>query len=560
MRYKAPRSYGISRAHITLLYVLMGTLWVLLSYDTIHKHLTDPAIFFVLRGLYICLTALVIHFLMYRMDKSRRTSEREYRDLVTLGHEPIVVCVDGIIHESNRYAEELLSGTDTSIVGRPIRDFVHPDEPMKSYDPFGPVTEAKMHEMKFRRLDGTTLHLEVATIPAPHYGDAAMHLLFKDRSAQVRAEDALQNYANTFRAIEENISDYLCVLDECGKIMYSSPSLNSLMGNAVVIEDGHFSLTGVHPDDYQKLMDGYRSSQEQRSAFDAEVRISREDGSWASIEVRGVPILSGQVGSGGMVLVARDITDRQNAHRLMRQTERLNVVAELAAAVAHEIRNPLTIVRGFLQLHQLYGQGSSEYLGLMLAEVDKVEAIISEFLMMTQPEPFRFAPICLQDLFAQASSVVRDKAESFGVHIELRTKPNLPPIFGHQDQVKQVFVNILDRAIESMPFGGAILVKASEKSRDRVTVQFVDEGTGADDLTQLESGSRIFANKSDGTGLRLIVCQRIVESHDGEFSVYRRADGRGTVVELSLPVVGWQTSRVSPDIVSSSYQENGGEM
>lgn len=555
MRHNARRSNGISRVHITILYVLMGSMWVLLSYDTVHKHLTDPAFFFFLRGLYISLSAAVIHYLMYRMDRSRRTSEREYHDLVTLGHEPIVVCVGGIIREANEYAQDLLGAENEDIVGHLLTDFIQPDERLNLKDLVMLATEAKIYEMEFRRLDGLTLHLGVTTIPAPHLGESAVHLVFKDRSAQVRAEDALQSYADIFRVIEENISDYICVLDQTGRIVYSSPSLAPLVDNTVRIHDGYFEFWGIHPDDHHKLVDLYTSSQEHRRAFGVDVRTVNHDGSSKSIEVRGVPILSGQVGTGGMVVVARDITDRQNADRLLRQTERLNVVAELAAAVAHEIRNPLTIVRGFLQLDQLYGKGTSEYLELMLQEVDKVETIISEFLMMAEPEPLHLSPKEVGDLLALATPMVHDKAMNFGVRIETETMPNLPRILCHEDQMKQVFVNILDHAIESMTEGGTIRVIATRKSQDTLSVKFIDEGSNVDDREKALAASRIFTTKSDGTGLGLIVCQRIIESHDGKFLTYGRSDRCGTVVELVLPTADAKPNPYSSDIVFSSFRE-----
>lgn len=232
--------------------------------------------------------------------------------------------------------------------------------------------------------------------------------------------------------------------------------------------------------------------------------------------------------------ISRNITSRKQSEEMIRRSEKLSVVGQIAAGVAHEVRNPLTTLRGFVQLQQQTGSLSPVHLEVMLGELDQINLIVSEFLIFAKPQASRFQPINILSLVGNIMMLLDSEAKMGNVQLTLLTNGELPEIFGEANQLKQVFVNVMKNGIEAMPSGGVLSVKLEHHADNTLVLQFIDQGCGIAENDLQRLGEPFFTKKASGNGLGLMVSQQIITAHKGSI-VFHSELGKGTCVEISLP-------------------------
>ncbi|MEW9671392.1 ATP-binding protein [Ammoniphilus sp. 3BR4] len=229
----------------------------------------------------------------------------------------------------------------------------------------------------------------------------------------------------------------------------------------------------------------------------------------------------------------RDITEFKRAEEMLRHSEKLSVVGQLAAGVVHEIRNPLTTLRGFVQFFQ--SDIKEPYAELMLSELDRINTMVSEFLLIAKPQSALFQQKDLGQILTQTYELFQTQANMHNTIMHLSMEDAPIRIECDENQLKQVLINILKNSIEAMPSGGNIYIRTLRKDPDHVLIEVVDEGDGMSPDIMERIGEPFYTTKSTGTGLGLMVTKRIIENHRGKFSIQSQV-GKGTKVELVLPV------------------------
>jgi signal transduction histidine kinase len=219
---------------------------------------------------------------------------------------------------------------------------------------------------------------------------------------------------------------------------------------------------------------------------------------------------------------------------MMNDAEKLGILGELAAGIAHEVRNPLTTLKGFLQLmsSDLDDQKKS-FIDLMLAEVDRIEMITDEFMSVARPH----APINKEEnvvsLLEQVVKLLEPQALLKNVQVLLSTNQDIMPLYCGGNQLKQVFINIMKNAFDAMPSGGKLYIKARLES-EIVVIQFIDEGTGMPEEVLAKLGEPFFTQKEGGHGLGIMMCKKIIETHNGKLKIQSKV-GEGTIFTIVLP-------------------------
>jgi len=249
--------------------------------------------------------------------------------------------------------------------------------------------------------------------------------------------------------------------------------------------------------------------------------------------------------------VIRDMTRLHQLEAEVRRGETLAAVGRMAMGLAHEIRNPLSAIRGAVQLMQreLGDDGRfGEYTEVLLNEVNRVNRIIEMLLDLGRPVTLRLAPLNLHQLLERVALLSQEMAAQQGVQIIRRYDPSLPPILVDEDRMLQVFHNLVRNALEAMPAGGRLTlitrlsmsplfskVDLGQGPRSLAEVQFVDEGQGIPEATRAQLFTPFFTTKDRGLGLGLALCHRILEEHKGTIQVESEPE-RGTTVSCFLPV------------------------
>ncbi|WP_167859578.1 ATP-binding protein [Paenibacillus cymbidii] len=220
---------------------------------------------------------------------------------------------------------------------------------------------------------------------------------------------------------------------------------------------------------------------------------------------------------------------------MLRRSEKLAVIGQLAAGVAHEIRNPLTTLRGFVQLQRTRKESSPEQLEIMLAELDRINFIVSEFLILSKPQNIKFQLHDSGAIVRDVVNLLEPQANMSGIALVARIDERLPKIKCECNQLKQVLINLVKNAVESMTEGGSVTIRADRASADCIRIRIVDQGCGMAEDQLKRLGEPFFTNKPGGTGLGLMICQQIIASHKGELR-FNSEPGKGTSVEIVLPV------------------------
>jgi signal transduction histidine kinase len=248
---------------------------------------------------------------------------------------------------------------------------------------------------------------------------------------------------------------------------------------------------------------------------------------------------------------ARVIESSQQYERV-KERERLAALGEMAAGLAHEIRNPLGAIKGAAQLligpdgkPAAQGPETGEFLDIIVEEVNRLNNVVTRFLdyaRAEKPEPHRTARVDVNAVVRKTAQLLAGTKEAKNVSIDVRLDDLLPPVAGDSDALVQVFLNLGQNAMQAMPEGGTLEILTTRRRRSRLgygqfaEVRFRDTGVGIarDKLKKLFIP--FFTTKSRGTGLGLAISQRIVAQHGGTIEV-RSTPGQGSTFSVFLPAI-----------------------
>jgi len=223
------------------------------------------------------------------------------------------------------------------------------------------------------------------------------------------------------------------------------------------------------------------------------------------------------------------------AEERLHAADRLSSVGELAASVAHEIRNPLGSIKGAVEIleddfpddHPKY-----EFFSIIRNEVTRLNAIVEEFLGLSRSRKPARNPVVLNEVVRAVAMLVSFKARKRKVEIEVSVPGNLQ-ILGDADLLKQAFLNILLNSVESIPNGGEISVTARDY-QEYIVLEIEDTGAGVPEEYMKKMFDPFFSTKGSGTGLGLSIARRIVETHGGTITA-RSQVGEGTLMTMKFP-------------------------
>jgi two-component system, sporulation sensor kinase E len=236
------------------------------------------------------------------------------------------------------------------------------------------------------------------------------------------------------------------------------------------------------------------------------------------------------------VTILKDITDQKLTEQKLLKAETLNVVGELAAGVAHEIRNPLTSLKGFVQLIQNQTDDFNQYLSIILSEVDRIEHIIKEFLVLSKSNSQNFEKASITGIIRDTVDLLNTQAIIKNIEILTDVDEDIPHLFCDPMQLKQVFINFIKNAIEASSIGDAVEVNIKTcRESEYVQIQIRDYGCGMDEWVLKKIGKPFFTTKEEGTGLGLMVSNNIIKHHNGKLDVQSKK-GRGTNFIITLPL------------------------
>ncbi|MDM5155123.1 ATP-binding protein [Bacillus sp. DX1.1] len=292
----------------------------------------------------------------------------------------------------------------------------------------------------------------------------------------------------------------------------------------------------------EQFIDAIKQVQQKESMVIVEYSLTMK-GSISFFEARCLPLLKDKV----MILV-QDITERKKTEELLNKSDTLAAIGQLAAGVAHEVRNPLTVIKGFIQLFQTNKKDHGEYFDLMLSEIERIETILHEFLSIAKTDviPNEKKNIC--SILKNVVSLINPKAIMANIQIELQIDSQNLFIDCYENQLKQVFINIMQNSIEAMPDGGKITITVNKDDSNEVIICIADEGIGIPQERIKRLGEPFYSTKEKGTGIGLMLSYKIIESHQGRICIMSEV-GVGTMVTLYFPLSEQSESKTRKNVV-----------
>ncbi|MBB2479071.1 PAS domain-containing protein [Bacillus sp. APMAM] len=255
-------------------------------------------------------------------------------------------------------------------------------------------------------------------------------------------------------------------------------------------------------------------------------------GELKSFDVIKIPLYYENGSRKGLLTIGRDITQQKVTESILIKREKLSVVGELAAGIAHEIRNPLTSIKGLTQLMHESGNVTQEYAKVMVSEIDRINQIAGGLLALSKPQSREMTTIILNEILQYAINIMRSEALLKDVQIVMAANDQYK-IEGDRNSLIQVFINLLKNAMDAMPNGGLINISC-QKVMDKIQVIVSDQGMGIPPERLKKIGEPFFTLKEKGMGLGLTISCKIIQDHKGSFE-FRSQEGLGTDVVIKLP-------------------------
>ncbi|MFH0778405.1 MAG: ATP-binding protein, partial [Candidatus Eisenbacteria bacterium] len=239
----------------------------------------------------------------------------------------------------------------------------------------------------------------------------------------------------------------------------------------------------------------------------------------------------------GAIAIFKDLTELRDLERKLKRSEKLALLGEMAASMAHEIRNPLNSISGFAQLVWEKSEESDRrklFAQIIVEEGQRIDRIIKDTLQFSREGPRTLDHLALNEVIKRSAGSAAENAEHAGVRISFDLDPHLPSVLGNAGQLEQVFTNLIHNAMQAMHEKGGEILVATSFSSGLISSTVSDTGPGIpSDLTD-NIFLPFFTTKQDGTGLGLSVCSKILEDHKGNIEV-ESSPGHGATFRITIP-------------------------
>jgi two-component system sporulation sensor kinase A len=232
-----------------------------------------------------------------------------------------------------------------------------------------------------------------------------------------------------------------------------------------------------------------------------------------------------------------DVTEKRKTEEALIKTEKLSLLGELSAGIGHEIRNPLTTIKGFIKIMKENNQNlKREYLDVVESEIESIDRIAGELMMLAKPQVHQSVLLDIVSLIKDLIFLMETHAFQQGVQLKLHTSVQSVKMKGDRSQLKQVLFNLVKNAIESMEDKkkGTVHIFCELKGSE-ITIKVADEGCGIKKEKLDSLGEPFYTTKSKGNGLGLMITQRIIKNHNGTLDC-KSEIGKGTIFTISLPL------------------------
>ncbi|MDR0138614.1 PAS domain S-box protein [Metabacillus idriensis] len=476
-----------------------------------------------------------------KLEKEHEETIKKFR-LITENMRDIVGLLDenGLFTYVSPSYKEVLGYDMSEAVGYSPFQFVHPEDREQIADQFYKMLkENRQLTVEYRYLckDNTYIWLESHGVPVTE-NETLKHAIVISRNITQRkqTEEKLRKSESKYRIILEHSNDLICVVDLNGNYKYASPSYKKILGYEPESMIGQNVFNYILAEDQEKAEEIMSTLFTTKEPVTIPYHKISHSGHAVLFEGKGMAVLNQHGEPESIVFISRDITEKRKVEDYIRNYEKLTVLGELAAGVAHEIRNPLTSIKGFFKLltEEDSGGKDKKYQNVIMDELSRIEQIVNEFMALARPQAIHLKESTnIVQLLKDTMILLNPEASLRNVDIDLQFDSDAAQIECEKNQIKQVFINVMKNAIEAMPDGGRLKIRGESKEGFYYRLTFEDNGTGIDEKRLEKLGTPFFTTKEKGIGLGLTISNKIITEHNGEFKMESEL-GKGTKVIIRL--------------------------
>lgn len=350
----------------------------------------------------------------------------------------------------------------------------------------------------------------------------------------LRAAKVHSQQLRIFEAMVRNSNDPITTIDLEFKITSMNPAGQKLYGYMLEEVLGkHITILAV-PNESQELIDILSRVRAGEEIISYDMQRQKKDGTVIDVSLSISPIKDDQGHISGIMGIHRDVTEKKKIQAEMQKLDGLNLIGQMAASIAHEIRNPMTTVRGFLQLlgSKVSLKEFKSYFELMVEELDRANSIITEFLSLSRNSPISLSEHNLNEIINKLLPMLRADALKNETTI-IAELENIPNVKLNEREIRQVILNLVRNALESMPSGGIIRINTSLEN-NKAVIRVNDQGSGIPARVLENIGKPFLTTKKNGTGLGLPVTYNIVYRHGGTISIETGPGGTTFIIKLPM--------------------------
>jgi two-component system sensor histidine kinase HydH len=334
--------------------------------------------------------------------------------------------------------------------------------------------------------------------------------------------------------VVENVPIGLLALDNQGKIAAFNNGAESILQLSALQVIGQ-EASRIIP---AELLDEINYSKDHADVIEKEIECTTADGKKVPLEIGASSLKDENDVFLGNVLLFKDLTEVRALRREVARSQRLASVGRLAAGVAHEIRNPLSSIKGFATyFKERYPDrpDDQQTADIMIQEVDRLNRVVGQLLEFAKPVSVKPKPISLPTLLNDSIKLIKDRAAEKNISIQTQNNTQVDEVRIDPDRINQVLLNLYLNAIDSMENGGELKVEISSDGQHRdVVIQVSDTGGGISRENLPKIFEPYFTTKSTGTGLGLAIAHNIIEAMGGKITVESDKEA-GTTFSIALP-------------------------
>ncbi|OQX53447.1 MAG: hypothetical protein B5M53_06915 [Candidatus Cloacimonas sp. 4484_209] len=347
--------------------------------------------------------------------------------------------------------------------------------------------------------------------------------------------ETIENQKHFINSLINSFPSGIIIVDKDGNITLINKKAQEVFG-FLNKEMDNISIKQLFDSKRASINPFLKTIKENKPLTRLETNIVKKDGKEIPIGFSTSPLRDSSGKITGVIGVMRELTDIKQMEERLRRQDRLVALGEMAAGMAHEIRNPLAGIKtGVEYLGRFLDEKNKNAVSMIVKEIDRLNRIVTDMTQYANRPPLKWDQVNIHNTLNISLAFLENEIENKNIEIIKKFDEHIPPVELDSDQIRQVFDNIILNAIQASEQNGKVIISTTLVKNNRVEIKIVDSGVGISEKDSERIFNPFFTTKKGGTGLGLSICHRIVSEHNGHISITSKKE-EGTTVKIILPV------------------------